>query len=272
MNQQNTSSGSLFSESWENSWKDDIAQNEELNYKQLSVISLIAFLFGAASFLVFFTFWFSFICVLGIIFSLIGIALISRSDGALTGIGFARLGFCLSIISLVAVSVFWIRYDYSLRYEADQFCRVWFELFQQENNFNNIPYIKTATAPYWERKDLESQETWWKKQYENKYSHRDIHSVIDNKLFRTMLALGKDMNISLYKTIDVYIYNEEEKVTNIYAITFNDKNDNNAKKSFFIKIIAERKTQIDNNLNQKKKKVGWSISTLPEFTVPDEFK
>jgi Zn-dependent protease with chaperone function len=272
MNQQSMSGGSLFSESWESGWKDNISQVEELNYKQVSVVSLLAFLFGVISFLVFLTFWFSFICVLGIIFSLISIVLISRSEGSLTGIWFARLGFCLSIISLVAVSVFWICYDYNLRYEADQFCRAWFELFQQENNLENIPLIKTATVPYWERKDVNEPETWWKKQYENKYSHRDIHAVIDNKLFRVMLVLGKDMNISFYKTVDVYIYNDEEKVTNIYAITYKDKNENDATKSFFIKIIAERKTQIENNLNQKKKRIGWTISTLPEFTVPDEFK
>ncbi|MDR2172043.1 MAG: hypothetical protein LBP59_18005 [Planctomycetaceae bacterium] len=273
MNQQNTTNTSLFSTSWENKWEDNIISNEsELNYKQLSIISLIAFLLGLGSFFVFLTLWFTFIGVLGIIFSLIGILLISRSDGTLTGLLFARFGLCLSVISLVSVFVFWSYYDYNMRYEADQFCQAWFNLFTQENNFDNIPLIKTATSVYWERKDTNNAETWWKKQYENKYSHKDIHTLADNKLFRTMLALGAEMKLTLYKTQNVYISNEEQRVTNIYAITFKDKNDNNATKSFFIKISADRKTQIDNNLNQKKKLTGWSLSGFPEFILPDEFK
>ncbi|MDR2344906.1 MAG: hypothetical protein LBE18_02465 [Planctomycetaceae bacterium] len=271
MNQQNTTNNSLFSTSWENNWDNNIS-NEELNYKRLSIIALIAFLFGAASFLVFFTLWFTFLCVLGIIFAVAGIVSISRSDGTLIGLSLARLGFGLSIISLVAVLVFWERYDYNLRYEADQFFQAWFALFVKENSIGNIPHIKSATSPYWERKDTNDPETWWKKQYENKYLHRDIHAAIDNKLLRTMLALGKDMKISFYKTLNVYITGEEEKVINVYVITFNDKNDNNKTKSFFIKISADRRIHIDNSLNQKKKFVGWSLSSLPEFFLPDEMK
>jgi hypothetical protein len=259
-------------QTWENNWNDNNDTNNEIEYKQFSIISLIAFLFGLLSFLSFFTLWFTFICILGIIFSVVGIVLISRSDGVLTGLSFARLGLCLSIISLVAVSVFWTRYDYNLRYEADQFCQTWFDLFTQENNINNFPHIKNATATYWERQDINDPETWWKKQYENKYLHRDIHSTIDNKLIRILLALGNNMNISFYKTLNVTITREEEIVTNIYSITFNDKNDNNTTKSFFIKINAERIIHTENNLNQKKKKSGWKLSNFPTFIVPDEHK
>ncbi|MDR1479033.1 MAG: hypothetical protein LBJ00_08825 [Planctomycetaceae bacterium] len=267
MNQQNTPNTSLFSSP--TSWSNDSTENEELNYKQFSVISLIAFLLGLASFLVFFTLWFTFICVLGVIFAVIGVVLIHRSEGTLTGLLFARLGLCLSTISFVGVSFFWVSYDYNLRYEADQFFNAWFKLFAQENNIENFPHIKTALSPYWERSDVENPETWWKKQYENKYLHRDIHSAADNKLLRTMLALGGDMKITFYKTLSVSISSEEERVTNIYTITFNDKNDNNTTKSFFIKINGERKTHIDNSLNQKKRLTGWALSTLPEFIAPD---
>ncbi|MDR1483741.1 MAG: hypothetical protein LBT09_02840 [Planctomycetaceae bacterium] len=266
MNQQITNTPSPLS------WENNTETNYELNYKQFSVISLVAFLFGLLSFLVFLTLWFTFICVLGIFFAIIGIVLISRSDGTLIGMFFARLGLCLSIISLVAVSEFWIRYDYNLRYEADQFFQAWFALFTQENNLDNFPHIKTATSPYWERKDTNDPETWWKKQYENKYAHRDIHSAVDNKLIRTMLALGGSMNIAFYKTIDVTIASEEIRVTNIYSITFKDKNDNNTTKSFFVKISGERITHVDNNLNRKKKTTGWRLSTFPEFILPAELK
>ncbi|MDR2643319.1 MAG: hypothetical protein LBC74_11060 [Planctomycetaceae bacterium] len=254
------------------SWENNVYVNEGLNYKQLSVISLLAFLFGLLSFLVFLTLWFTFICVLGIFFAVISIVLISRSDGTLIGMNFARLGLCLSIISIVAVSVFWIRYDYNLRYEADQFFKAWFALFTQDNNVNNFPHIKSAASPYWERKDTDKPEVWWKKQYDNKYLHRDVHAAVDNKLIRVMLALGKDMNIYFYKTFDVTIASENETVTNIYIITFKDKNDNNTTKSFFVKISGERIIQIDNNLNQKKKLSGWKLTTFPEFILPEEFK
>jgi hypothetical protein len=270
MTQQNITNTSLFSA--QTSWENNSTTNEELSYRQFSVISLIAFLLGLSSFLVFFTLWFAFICVLGVISAVVGIVLINRSEGTLTGLLFARLGLCLSTISLVGVLVFWAGYDYKLRYEADMFFKAWFKLFAQENNIDNLPQIKTATSPYWERNDIDNPETWWKKQYENKYLHRDIHAVADNKLLRTMLALGGDMKISFYKTLNVNISSEEEKVTNIYAITFNDKNDNNKTKSFFIKINGERKVHIDNKLNQKKRLTGWILSTLPEFTVPDELK
>jgi hypothetical protein len=235
----------------------------------VSVFALLALVFGVLSFLVYLTLWFTFISVLGIIFALCGVVSIYRSEGTLIGMFLARFGLCLSVVSLVSVSVFWVCYDYNLRYEANQFFGTWFKLVNQEDNIKNIPQLRTFLHPYWERQDVNAPEVWWKKQYENKYLHREIHGFIDNKTVRALLVLGGQMKIDLYKTDDVTISNEEQRVTNTYSVTYNDKHDNNSQKTFFVQISAKKTIQPKSQNHNKR--VGWELESMPKFILPKEF-
>lgn len=250
-----TPSESLFS----NTWND--ASEQDAVYTKPSIWAIVAFLFGLASFLVFFTIWLAFFGILGIIFSSIALLLIKRSGGALSGLKIAQCGLAFSVISLVAVSCLWPTYHHGVRNEADRFFRIWFTALRE----NNIPLAKSLSSAYWSRPSTENIEKWWKDQYENRFSHRDIHNYVDNGLVRTLLALGDRASVSFYKTLTVYTGDEKDTVINVYAVSY--PVEGGKTETFFVKMIGERMYP-----DRDVKSAGWLLAKQPELFVPDELK
>jgi hypothetical protein len=250
-----TENQSLFSTTWNN------ASEEDVLYTRLSVPALLAAVFGTASFLVFMTPWFFFLSVFGILFSLVAIRSITKAEGGLTGLRFAQLGLCGSIISLTAVAVLWPSYQYGIRFEADRFFRIWFDALQH----NNIPLAKGLTSPYWERPASDKPEEWWKNQYENNFSHKSIHTYTENQLIRVLLALGGKAKVSYYKTLSVTTSDDKDTVVTLYAVSF--PNDNGKTETFFVKMTGKRSFPSGDI-----KSAGWALEGMPTFVVPDELK
>ncbi|MDR0609149.1 MAG: hypothetical protein LBG58_03490 [Planctomycetaceae bacterium] len=246
---------SLFSSTWNN------ASEEDVLYTRLSVPALLAALFGVTSFLVFMTPWFFFLSILGILFSFIAIWSIGKAEGSLTGLRFAQFGLCSSIVSLTAVAILWPTYHYGVRCEADRFFRIWFDALGQ----NNIPLAKGLTSPYWERPASDKPEEWWKKQYENNFLHKSIHTYTENKLIRVLLALGDKAKVSYYKTLSVTTGEEKDTVVTLYAVSF--QNDNGKTETFFVKMTGKRSFPSGDI-----KSAGWALEGIPTFVVPDELK
>lgn len=255
------SSESLFSTSWND------ASESDVSYSRLSVTALIALFFGLASFLVFMTVWFCFLGAIGILLSLVAVWMIRRSDGTLTGLTPAYSGLCLSIVSLVAVTVLWPTYHYGVRKEADRFFRIWFEAMRDDN----IPLAKGLTSAYWERpgipapNDEEGRKQWWTKQYEEKFAHRAIHNYTDDKLVRTMLDLGKKATVTYYKTTSVSTGESKDTVEALYAVSY--PGEDGKTQTFFVRMIGQRQFP-----GGDVKSAGWSLAKNPEFVLPDEFK
>jgi hypothetical protein len=240
-------------------WND--ASEEDVLYTRLSVPALLAAVFGMASFLTFMTPWFFFLGVLGILLSFFAIRSIGKAEGSLTGLRFAQLGLCSSLVSLVAVAVLWPSYQYGVRLEADRFFRIWFDALQH----NNIPLAKGLTSPYWERPASDKAEDWWKKQYENNFAHKSIHTYTENKLIRVLLALGDKANVSYYKTLSVTTGDEKDTVVTLYAVSY--PNENGKTETFFVKMTAKREFPRGDI-----KSAGWALEGIPTVTVPDELK
>jgi hypothetical protein len=242
----------LFSSTWND------ASEEDVSYTRLSLPALISVGLGAASFFVFMTPWFFFLGVLGIILALLALWSIAQSEGSLTGLGLARCGLSLPVISLIAVTVLWPSYHYGVRCEADRFFRIWFDALQH----NNIPLAKGLTSPYWERPASDKPEEWWTKQYENKFSHKSIHTFTENKLIRILLALGEKANVSYYKTISVATTDDKDTVVSLYAVTYSAADGKT--ETFFVKMTGKREFP-----KGDVKSAGWALEGIPTFTVPE---
>jgi hypothetical protein len=239
-------------------WND--ASEEEVIYTRLSVPALLSTVFGLMSLLAFITPWFSFFGILGIVFALWAIAAISKAEGSLTGLLFARIGLSGSVITLVAVAVLWPSYQYGVRFEANQFFRIWFEALRQ----NNIPLAKGLNSFYWERPETDKPEEWWQKQYENNFTHRSIHSFVDSKLVRVLLALGDKADVSYYKTIFVTTSDNKDFVVILYAVSY--PTGDGKTETFFVKMVGKREFP-----RGDVKSAGWVLDGYPAFIVPDEF-
>lgn len=260
MSETSSHSQSIFS----NSWND--ASEEDVSYRRLSILAVSAFFFGLASFLIFFTLWFFFVGMLGILLSLAAILLINRSEGSLSGLFFAQAGLACSIVSLVAVAILWPSYHYGIRVEADQFFRLWFQAMQTDN----IPHAKELVSPYWQRPPVDNPEKWWKDQYENKFAHRGIHQYLEDKLVRTMIALGDRATVSYYKTLSIGTDSDKDHVVAVYAVSFpatDSEGGERKTETFFVKMTGQRQFP-----NADVKSAGWQLSKSPELYVPDEFK
>ena len=247
---------SLFTTAW-----NEVSGNEEASYRRLSALALVAFVLGILSFVIYFSVWFFFIAVIGMVLALVAVWSIHRSEDLLFGLGFAHCGLALSIISLVSASVLWPYYLHELRLESHRFFRIWFDALQADN----IPLAKGMGSPYWERPSIDDEEKWWKDQYADQWKHRSIHGYTDNKLVRTLLALGKKADITYYKTLASVVGDGKDTVVSVYAVTY--LSETGEKETFFIKMTGVRQFPVKGLKN-----AGWALDPFPELYVPDEYK
>ena len=242
-------------------WND--ASEAEANYTRLCVPALLAALFGLGTFFVYFTLWFFFLGVIAILLGLIALWAIRNGEGTLTGTSLAYFGICCGLVALISVSVFWATYQYGVRREADQFFRLWFAAVQQ----GDIPRAKEFRTIYPRRSRAAGAEEWWEEQYSNRFTHRDIHAYVDNKLIRVLMALGDRATVSYYKTLSVVSAPDNDVVVSVYAVTFPAKF--GGTETFFVSIGGKRVYPSD---LPDFHAAGWQIDGLPAFYLPDEFK
>ena len=252
------SGDSIFKTSW-----NDVSEGGR-TYSRLCVPALLAAFFGLGAFLVYFSPWFFFLGVLAVLLGLVALWTIRNSEGTLFGVPLAYFGVCCGIVALVSVSVFWHVYQNGIRRESDQFFRLWFAAVQ--HGVEGIPQAKELQAIYAHRSRSANAEEWWKKQYEEKYAHRAVHKYVEDKLVRTLMALGDKAKVSYYKTISVDSARDSDAVLSVYAVTF--PAESGGTETFFVKIGGKRIYPSDPDF----KAAGWRIEMPPEFYLPDEFK
>ena len=242
-------------------WND--ASEVEMSYTRLCVSALVAAFFGIGAFLVYFTPWFFFLGGIAILLGLFALWAIHSAEGLLTGKFLAYFGIGSAIVALVSVTVFWGAYQYGVRREADQFFRLWFASVLQ----GDVPQAKEYRSIYSHRSKVANAEDWWKTQYEDKYAHRAIHSYVEDKLFRVLLALGDQARVSYYKTETVVSERESDTVVSVYAVTF--PGEFGGTETFFVKIGGKRMYPKE---SMNFRAAGWRLDGTPAFYLPEEFK
>ena len=251
------SNDSIFKKNWNE------ASEAEASYTRPSVPALLSAFFGLSTFLVYFSAEFFFLGIIALLLSLFALWTIRNAEGGLTGTSFAYIGLSSATIALVSVAVFWSAYQYGIRREADQFFRLWFAAAQQ----GDIPRTREYQALYANRSKAANAEEWWNAQYQEKYAHRAIHQYVENKLVRTLMALGDKAKVSYYKTLEVTSEREADTVVSVYAVTFPAEFDRT--ETFFVKMSGKRTYPSE---AQRTKAAGWRIDGSPTVYLPEEFK
>ena len=251
------SNDSIFKTSWNE------ASESEASYARPSVLAMLSAFFGLSTFLVYFTTEFFFLGIIALLLGLFALWTIRNAEGALTGTSLAYIGLCSAIVALVSVAVFWSAYQYGIRREADLFFRLWFAAVQQ----GDIPQAREYQALYASRSKAANAEEWWNAQYQEKYAHRAIHQYVENKLVRTLMALGGKAKVSYYKTLEVVSEREADTVVSVYAVTFSAEFGRT--ETFFVKMRGKR---VYPSESQGSKAAGWRIDDLPTVYLPEEFK
>lgn len=241
------------------SWNDD-AVPDERPYAAWSVMSIVALVCGLASFLVFLEVWWSFLAVAAVLTALVALVAIDRSEGTLVGRRAALAGIALAVVSSVGVTAFWVGYAAVLRRDADQFARLWITTVQG----NDIPRIAALTLPYWSRAEIGDSEAWWNRLTEKSEAstHRAVHQIVDNKLIRTLIALGDKATVSLYRAESIAFSPGKNVVPLVYAITFPDET-SGLPVSFLVRIVPTQTT----GTVASQKVSGWSLSPIPDSVV-----
>ncbi|MGL6195237.1 MAG: hypothetical protein ACRC2T_10500 [Thermoguttaceae bacterium] len=243
---------SLFDTHWEPPTDED----EIRAYSNISVMAVIALVLGVLSFSAFLYPVCLIIAYFSIVFSLITYFWIIRPDSGLLGRNMALIAISCSIISAVAVSIAIPYQQYTLRVEADRFCKMWFDVVQK----NNARMAIEMKAPAWNRKLDLSDEQWWKSNLEVKGSDTEALEMflasINDKVFKTLLALGDKAEISYNRTKLVTSDDNSDSVIIEYAVTLKDAE--NKPETFFVDVNLKRSTD-----PKDKNRRGWSISGFP---------
>ena len=255
---------SLFSSDWETPKEDATS-----TYKQVSVLGVLAILIGLISFAAFLEVHALFFSALGILISLIAYVVIVRSEGVLVGKRLAIIGLACSVFSLAGVVTKWTYYQYSVRHEADRFCRIWFDAVKSRN----LVLIFSMSNPSWQRNLNPNMDDWWKNNipnFESKVDREERMSVffskLDSRLLRALWFLGDRAVPTYYKTESVTFSDNKDTVIVVYAITYTDSD--GEKKTFFAKFTIERFRNASNP-----HQVGWLINDFPSYVkIPDELK
>ena len=249
------SGDSIFKTTW-----NDVSEGDS-SYSRPSVSAVLSAILGLGTFWVYFTPGFFFLGVIAILLSLFALWTIHSAEGGLSGTIFAYIGLCSAVIALVSIAVFWSAYQYGVRCEADQFCRLWFAAVQQ----GDIPQAKEYKAIYSHRSKAANAEEWWKAQYEDKYAHRAVHQYVEDKLVRTLMTLGDKATVSYYKTLSINSEREADDVVLIYAVTF--PGESGKTETFFVNVSSKRLYPSGTNFTG----AGWRLEGTPAFYLPEEF-
>ncbi|GHT12513.1 hypothetical protein FACS1894170_07430 [Planctomycetales bacterium] len=242
---------SIFTRNWNE------AAEEDTNYTRLSVLAFIACLFGILSMLVFISVWFAFIGVIGIILAAAALLTIRHADGALSGQGAAYTGLLLPVLCFMAVTIFWSGYYWMLNYQSDKLFRSFFVAALN----NDVPTMKNYLLMPYSRSKLDDA-AWWKEQYAAHSLHASVHKFVENKLARTLAALGTDKaKVTYYRTQSIVLEDDRESVVKYYAVTYSGTS--SLPETFFVKISAVRQ------YDKRNRQYGWYLSGFPEFVFPE---
>lgn len=238
---------SIFETQWE-------PQSEEIAvaaYSRISVFAVVAIVFNLLSISVFLSPAFTIFSILAGICSLLAIWLIQKSDGAIFGMALAKTSFFLSVMTIVAVGVFWQYYHYTVRENAKQFAQMWLEAVKE----NNMPLALEMQKSHWSRYLPENPNDWWDAQIKQPRSHEILHATLKNQFLKTLILLGDKAEVSYYKTLGLVYDKTEYDLTLQYAITY--PNESGEKETFFVALPLKMLH------HDKDGAVSWSLSSLP---------
>lgn len=251
---------SLFDAAWRPS---EGGEEQEERFSSVSVPAVLAMIGGVFSVLVFFSPVFLFIPCCTFPLALWALWSISRSDGMLTGVRFARIGLFLLIFSPTAALVNDIVYQTQLLRQAKTYFRSVFDDIQH----GDLLAVRQSMLPYFARPTDLTEAAYWKSQMGKEEDHELFHSdFLSNPTLLTLYTLGERAKYSYYKTESIIAAPNfgTDRVKMVFAVTYPGKDGGN--ETFFIPVVAIR------THDTEKKRAGWGRQKFEFAPLPADYQ
>jgi len=268
---QTKKTGSIF----DVKWNETTEVPEVASYRTLSVVALLAMLFGMLSPTVLISWGFVFIPIIALVLAIWSLLAIQKSDGMLFGKTLAYLGIAVAVSVVVFNVSLWQTYQRRIVHESLAAADAYFAMFAEakKDPENALMILSDAKRPYWQRRGKAAIRSAWEALDKDEFAQEDMQGVVNDQCFRTLLALGDKAKASFYK-VKSYYYNSSNStdyVTLTYAITY--PNSENKPETFFVNLTMQRFHDEDSTTvaNKKTKRGGWAVSSCKGPILPVEF-
>jgi len=263
---QRQKSGSIF----DVKWNDASEFPTVAEYRTISVLSLLALLFGLLTPLVMLNWGFVFLPILSLILAFLALSSIANSDGMRFGRPLAWTAIFLSLCFVVTNFTLWEGYKSRMIIEAIDFAGNYFEVIAEPDI--DILKIRDMQSPYWQRSAAPLEDRW-KAMDKDMFGQEDLSMFTTDITLRTLMALGDRAKPTFYM-VKSYSYDKGhgiDYVILVYAVTY--ESDNKETETFFVELTVKRMRGEDPNTvaNKKTKLAGWGVQSMKGPVLPKEF-
>ena len=234
-----------------------------VEYRSLSLSALLTLIFGVLSLTMVFHWGFFFIPLLTLLFGIISLLRFRASGNMLFGKSMIGLGLFLSVFFCCFHYASWFVYEQVLISQARAFSPLVFETLKTDD----IPaFMDIKTARFSRPKRIMDKEERWKTLGKHEMEVESITGIVNDKLIRTMIALGDDAEIAFYKVVGVY-HLQSPEIALMYSVTYPGKD---GKETFFVNLWLTRSSQEEQVQGQTVQQVGWLLKNILGPVLPKE--
>ena len=156
---------------------------------------------------------------------------ITRPDADLTGSKVALLGIGVALVSGIGAPVRALAVQQLILRDGNQFALQWFEYLRHEQPHMAHQLCSNISG----RQPLDDQ--LWQFYRERPEWADDLRHFVGDPLIRTLLVLGKRMQVRLYEVHGLEDIGRSQAVVMTYAVTYEEAG---AKKTFLVTLLMER--------------------------------
>ena len=252
------SSGSIFDPLWSEAESEPMVE-----YRSLSLSALLTLIFGVLSLTMVFHWGFFFIPILTLFFGIISLQRFRASGNMLFGKSMIGLGLFFSLFFCCFYFVSWFVYEQVLISQARAFAPLVFETLKTDD----IPaFLDIKRARFSRAKRIMDKEERWATLGKHEMEVESINGIANDKLVRTMIALGDDAEIAFYKVIGIY-HLQSPEVALMYSVTYPGKD---GKETFFLNLWMSRSSQDEQVQGKTVQQVGWLLKNISGPVLPKE--
>ncbi|MCL2347341.1 MAG: hypothetical protein FWC50_03665 [Planctomycetaceae bacterium] len=267
-------SGSIF----DVHWNETSETKNAASYRSVSILAILALIFGVLSFTMFLSWGWFFVPVTAVVLSFLALHAIKKSEGSLFGGSLAHLGLFLAVFSVFAYVTVWKSYEYYIVRESIPYAKSYVEFITKEYD---LIAINQYGRPYWARSNP-PYTALWEKTVANEMGQESMTMESRDPCRRTLMALKDKASVSFHK-VKYYARDKDNNdvVCLQLAVTYpankgdngNENNGDESKETFFVDLTLQRVVREEENTAEKtrKKYAGWEVKSLKGPVLPVEF-
>jgi len=208
-------------------------EDELEQYRALSRAAILGLALGPLSLFALVGWLLVIIPILAVVLCVIALRNIEASEGALVGRPLAFAGLSLALIFGGAAVSYRVAYRQLLIRDGRQVAELWFRLLQDDQPHRAHQLILDANLR------LSPDVNIWEMYRKNSRLHDGLEKFVEDRVVRTLLALGVRAEIRYYGTEVIDYRDRRDMIVQVYAVTFEQDGE---RTTFFVRVVLERKT------------------------------